>query len=47
MVHRLLTLDVVSWGAAISACEECKQMERALGLLEGMVNQLLTPSVAN
>ena len=45
MVHQLLTPDVVSWGAAISACEKGKRWERALGLLQEMVHQLLTPDV--
>ena len=43
----MLTLDAVSWNAALSACEKSKQWERALGLLEEMVRQLLTPNVVS
>ena len=41
MVHQLLTLNVVSWSAAISAYEKRKQWEAALGLLQEMVDQSL------
>ena len=47
MVHQLLTPNVVSWSAAISACEKGKQWEGALGLLQEMVHQLLTPNVVS
>ena len=47
MVHKLLTSNVVSWSAAISACEKGKQWETALGLLQKMVHQLLTPDVVS
>ena len=47
MVHQLLTPNVVSWSAAISACEKGKQWEGALGLLQEMVHQLLTPDVVS
>ena len=47
MVHQLLTPNVVSWNAAISACEKGKQWEGALGLLQEMVHQLLTPNVVS
>ena len=36
MGHQLVTLDMVSWSAAISACEKEKQRETALGLLQEM-----------
>ena len=47
MVHQLLAPDVVSWIAAISACEKGKQREASLGLLQEMVHQLLTPDVVS
>ena len=47
MVHQLLTPNVVSWSAAISACEKGKQWEGALGLLQEMLHQLLTPNVVS
>ena len=47
MVHQSLTPNVVSWSAAISACEKGKQWEGALGLLQEMVRQLLTPDVVS
>ena len=47
MVYQLLTPDGVSWSAAISACEKGKQWEGALGLLQEMVHQLLTPNVVS
>ena len=45
MVHQLLTPNVVSWSAAIGACEKGKQWEGALGLLQEMVRHLLRPDV--
>ena len=45
MVHQLLTPEVVSYNAAISACKKGKQWEGALGLLQEMVQQLLIPGV--
>ena len=47
MLHQLLTPDVVSWNAAISACEKGKQWEGALGFLQEMVQQLLTPNMVS
>ena len=47
MARQLLTPNVVSWSAAISACEEGKQWEGALGFLQEMVCQLLTPDVVS
>ena len=38
MVHKLLTPNVVSFNAAMSACEKGKQWEGALGLLHEMVH---------
>ena len=46
-MHQLLTLDVVSWSAAISACEKGQQWERALGLLEEVMHELLTPNMVS
>ena len=43
----MLIPDVVSFSAAISACEKGKQWEAALGLLQEMVHQLLTPGVVS
>ena len=37
----------MSFSAAISACEKGKQWEGALGLLQEMVHQLLTPDVVS
>ena len=45
MVHQFLTPNVVSWSAAISACEKGKQWEGALALLQEIGHQLLTPDV--
>ena len=45
MVHQLLTPNVLSWSAAISACEKGEQWEGALGLLQEMVHQLLAPDM--
>ena len=45
MIHRLLTLDVMSCNAAISACEKGEQWEAALHSLQEMVQQLVTPDV--
>ena len=47
MVHQLLTPNVVSWSAAVSACEKGMQWEGALGLLQEMPHQLLTPNVVS
>ena len=47
MVHQLLTLDIVSLSAAISACEKGKQWEVAPGLLQQIVHQLLIPDVVS
>ena len=47
MMHQLLTPNVVSWTAAISACENGKLWEGALGVLQEMVHQLLTPDVVS
>ena len=47
MVHQLLTPGVVSFNAAISACEKGKLYEGAVGLLKEMVHQLLTPNVVS
>ena len=47
MVHQLLTPDVVSFPASISAFEKGKQWEEALGLLQEMVHQLLTTDVVS
>ena len=38
MVHQLLTPNVVSFSASVSACEKGKQWEGALGLLQEMVH---------
>ncbi len=47
MVHQLLTPNLVSCNAAISACEKGNQWEGALGLLQQMVYQLLTLDVVS
>ena len=47
MVQQLLTPDVVSWSAVLSACENGTQWEGALGLLREMVHQLLTSNVVS
>ena len=43
----MLTPNVVSFNAAIGACEKGKQWEEALGLLLEMAHQLLTPNVVS
>ena len=43
----MLTLDVVSFSASISACEKDKQWEGALGLLQEMELYLLTPNAVS
>ena len=47
MMHQSPRQDVVSFSAAMSACEKGKQWEGALGLLLGMVYQLLAPDVVS
>ena len=47
VVHKLLTTDVVSFNAGISACEKGKQCKEALGLLQEMVHQLLMLDVVS
>ena len=47
MMHQLLTPAVVSFSAAISACEKGKHWEEALRLLQEMMHQLLTPNVVS
>ena len=47
MLHRSLTLDVVSHSAVISACETGRHWEEALGLLHEMLHALLTPDMAS
>ena len=52
MVPHLLIPIVVSWSAAISACEKVESWETALGLLREMVRHLLqhvlmTPNVVS
>ena len=47
MIHRLLTPIVVSYSAAMSACEKGMQWEEALGLLQEMVHQFLMPDVVS
>ena len=42
---QLLTPSVVSWNAAISACEKGKQWEEANGSLQEILRQLLKPDV--
>ena len=44
---QLLTMDVVSWSAAINACEKGEQWWGALGLLQEMAQQVLTPKVVS
>ena len=39
--------NVITYSALISACEKGKQPEQALGLLQEMVDQLLTPNVVS
>ena len=46
-MHELLTADVVSCNAAISACEKGRHWEEALGLLEEITGQLLTADVVS
>ena len=46
-MHQLLTPNVMSWNAAISACGKGKQWVGTLGLLHEMVHQLLTPNVVS
>ena len=41
----MLTLDVVSFNAAISACEKGKQWEVALALLQEIGNNVLIPDL--
>merc|ERR1712098_872511 len=45
--HRSLMLDVVSYSAAISACEKGKHWEEALRLLQEMLHRSLTPDVVS
>lgn len=47
MARHLLTLDVVSWSAAITACEKGQQWEAALGLLQEMVQLLSKPNLVS
>ena len=42
-----MTPDVVSYNAAISACEKGKQWEGALTLLQEMVRLVITPGVVS
>ena len=46
-MQHLLTPNVVSWNGAMSACEKGKQWEKAFGLLQEVVQQLLTPNVVS
>ena len=46
-VYQLLTSNLVSWDAAVSAYQKGKQWERALGLLPVMVHQLFAPDVVS
>ena len=39
--------NVITYSALISACEKGNQPEQALGLLQEMVDQLLTPNVVS
>ena len=47
LMHQLLTPDVMSFNAAMGACEKGKQWAEALGLLQEMMHQLLTPNVVS
>ena len=43
----MLTLDVVSWNAVISACDKGSQWEGDLELLQRMASQLPAPGVVS
>ncbi len=47
VVHQLVPPAVVSWNAAISACENREQCDEALGLLQQLVHQLLKANVVS
>ena len=47
MMQQLLTPDVVSRNSAISAFEKGEYWEEALGSVQEMMHQLLTPSVVS
>ena len=46
LVCQSLMPDVVSYNAATCACQKSKQWEGALGLLQEVVHQLLTPNMS-
>ena len=47
MVLWALTPNVVSYSAAMSACEKGKQWEEAFALLQEIVRRVLTPNVVS
>ena len=47
MLCKLLTPNVVSHNAAISACEKGKHWEEALCLLQEMLHRSITPDVVS
>ena len=47
VVRQAMSQNVMSYNAAISACEKGKQWEGAPALLQEMVCQLLTPNVVS
>ena len=47
MAYHLLTPSVVSWNAAVSACDKGVLWEGALGLLQEIMLQMLTNSLVS
>ena len=47
MLRDGVPLDVVSYGAVISACEKCKEMRRALNVCDAMLRHGIKPNIVS